>query len=378
MLRLGVIVNPVAGIGGPAALKGSDGVEVQRIAKQRGSASRAAERLQAAFAPLLSRSKELDLVTWGGAMGADALGELGFDVSVLGSPEMAPVMAPAIKTSAADTRLAATAMIAAGIDILVFAGGDGTARDLTEVVPREMPVIGVPAGVKMHSGVFAVRPRDVAELIGLLLDGGLVAAEVAQVRDIDEAALREGRVATRYYGEMSVPRVGGFLQHVKSGGREVESLVLTEIAETLVERITGHSGSIFLGPGSTVAAIKRRLGIEPTLLGFDVLRAGRLVVADADAAMLAACADAATLVVLSFTRGQGFLIGRGNQQLTPAILRKIPRQHICVVATRTKLLSLQGRPLLVDSGDDEVDARLAGIVEIVAGFEDTLLYRVAG
>ncbi len=370
MLRLGIIVNPVAGIGGPAALKGSDGIEVQRIAKQRGSTSRAGERLRAAFALLSSRSSELTLVTWDGAMGHDALVELGLNVEVLGAPQR--------PSSAADTQRAATAMVTAGVDVLIFAGGDGTARDLAEVVPRDVPVIGIPAGVKMHSGVFTVRPRDAAELILLLLDGGLVAAELAQVRDIDEVALREGRVATCYYGELSVPRVGKYLQHVKSSGREVESLVLAEIAEAMAERITDHCGSIFLGPGSTVAAIKRRLGIEPTLLGFDVLRDGRLVVADADAAALAAHTDADTLVVLSFTRGQGFLIGRGNQQLTPAILRAIPRQHICVVASRTKLLSLDGRPLLVDSGDEEVDARLNGIIEIVAGYEDSLFYRVAG
>ena len=368
MLRVGVIVNPIAGIGGPTALKGSDGIEVQRIALARGAVPHAADRLRAAFAPLSSRSAQLRLFAWGGAMGAEALAGLGLPVEVLGMP--------AAPSTAADTRAAARAMLEAGIDLLVFAGGDGTARDLAEVVPPRVPVIGVPAGVKMHSGVFAVTPRDAADVIVRLLDGGLVAADAAEVRDIDEVALREGRVATRYHGTLSVPRVGGHLQHVKSSGREVEELVLAEIAETVAERVAEHSGVVMLGPGSTLAAIKRRLGIEPTLLGFDVMRNGHLLAADADAATLAGYTDASAIVVLSFTRGQGFLLGRGNQQLTPAIVRTIPRGNLWVVGSRTKLLSLEGRPLRVDTDDAELDAHLCGIVSIISGYDDVLLYRI--
>ena len=368
MLRIGVVVNPIAGIGGPTAMKGSDGVEIQRAALARGATPRANERLRAAFAPLLPRSREFALVAWGGAMGADALRATGFDVEVLGKPPE--------NSSAADTRIAARAMVEHGIDLLVFAGGDGTARDLVEALPAHVPVIGVPAGVKMHSGVFVVTPRDAADLIARLLDGGWVAADVAEVRDIDEAALRAGRVATQFHGELSVPRVGGYLQHVKAGGREVEELVLAEIAEEAAKRIATHPATVVLGPGSTVAAVKRRLGIEPTLLGFDVVRDGHLLAADADAARLEELVDEQTVLVISFTRGQGFLIGRGNQQLTPTILRRLARENIWIVASRTKLLSLDGRPLLVDSGADDVDARLRGVVTIISGYEDALFYRV--
>ena len=321
-----------------------------------------------ALAPLRSRAAELEFVTWGGAMGADALTALGFDATVLGVPRS--------PTSAADTRAAAATLAERGIDVLMFAGGDGTARDLTEALPKGIPVIGVPAGVKMHSGVFTVTPRDAGNLIALILDGGLVAADTAEVRDVDEAALREGRVATRYYGELAVARIGGFLQHVKTSGREVEDLVLAEIAESIAERAATHRGALVLGPGSTLAAVKRRLGLEPTLLGFDLMLQDRTVLRDVDAGALRLHVDADTVVVLSFTRGQGFLIGRGNQQLTADMLRIIGRDNIWVAASRTKLLSLEGRPLLVDSGAEDVDAKLRGLVTIVSGYEDALLYRV--
>jgi len=368
MLRIGVIINPVAGIGGPTALKGSDGVEIQRIAELRGAVPSAGERVRAAFAPLLLREADMALVTWGGIMGANVLEGLGFTVNVLGTP--------ASPSTASDTRAAARTMLAQGIDLLVFAGGDGTARDLAEVLPHELPVIGIPAGVKMHSAVFAITPQDASEVIVRLLDGGLVAADTAEVRDIDETALRDGRVATRYYGELSVPRVGGYLQHVKTSGREVEELVLTEIAEAIAERVAGFRGWLLLGPGSTLAAIKRRLGINGTLLGFDLLRDGRLFLADADARSLEQYVDRDTVIVLSFTRSQGFLIGRGNQQLTLPILRLVAKMNIWIVGSRTKLLSLEGRPLLVDTGAPDVDNLLRGIVEITAGYADTLFYRV--
>ena len=369
MLRVGLIVNPVAGLGGAVALKGSDGVDTQRLALARGAVPRAVERVEAALAPLQGRLGELEFVAWGGAMGADVLRSLAIGARVLGEPADPP--------TSADTRAAARAMLDDGVDVLLFAGGDGTARDLAATLPLGLPVIGIPSGVKMHSGVFAITPADVGRILLRLLDGGLVAADVAEVHDVDESALRDGRVAARLYGELSVPRLGGFLQHVKEAGREVEALVLTEIAESIAERVAQQQcGTVALGPGSTVAAVKRRLGIEPTLLGFDVWRAGAAPVADADARALRAVAAANTKWVLSFTRGQGFLIGRGNQQLTADLLRSMPRRNLWVVASRTKLLSLDGRPLRVDSGDADVDRGLCGLIEIVSGYEDALLYRI--
>jgi len=368
MLRVGLIVNPIAGLGGTAALHGSDGTDTQRVALDRGATPRVAQRVQAALAPLRDRLGDFEFFAWGDAMGADVLQAFGVAARVLGEP--------AVPSTPADTCAAARAMAEAGVDVLLFAGGDGTARDLASTLPLGVPVIGIPSGVKMHSGVFAITPADVGRILLRLIDGGLVASDVAEVHDVDEAAMRDGRVATRYYGELSVPRLGGFLQHVKEGGREVEALVLDEIAESIAERVADQRGAIVLGPGSTVAAVKRRLGIEPTLLGFDVWHDGAPTIADADARALRRIADCDTKWVLSFTRRQGFLIGRGNQQLTADVLRTIERPNLWVVASRTKLLSLDGRPLRVDSGDVEVDRRWFGLIEIVSGYEDALWYRI--
>jgi len=371
MLTFGLLINPVAGIGGRAALKGSDGAEVQALARSRGGAARGATRALRALRAAGDAAAAVRWLTWGGAMGEAVLDAAGLAATVLGQPGE--------PSGAADTQDAARALVAAGVHLIVFCGGDGTARDLLEAVDQTVPVLGVPSGVKMHSGVFATTPQAAGDIIAALVEGGLVRRTLAQVRDMDESALRQGTVKPRYYGELAVPEMGGFLQHTKEGGRENEGLALEEIVAEVVERVRGHPGVYLLGPGSSLAAIKQALGMQPTLIGIDVLAAGRQVGVDVDAAwleaMLASTEEPVTLI-LSFTRQQGFLLGRGNQQLSPAVLRRIGRSGLWVVSTRTKLLSLEGRPLLVDTDDAELDQAWSGLVEVITGYEDRMLYRI--
>ena len=371
MLTFGLLVNPVAGLGGAVALKGSDGVATQSRARSRGAVSRGAARARRALAAAGDAAHRVRWLTWGGEMGADVLRAAGITPETLGEP--------ARPSAAADTRRAVAAMLGAGVDLIVFCGGDGTARDVHAEVGPHLPVLGIPAGVKMHSGVFATTPEAAGSIIAALVEGGLVRAAIAEVRDLDEAALRQGVVRPTFYGEMAVPEAGGFLQHTKEGGRENEALAVEEIVAEVAERVADHPGVYVLGPGGTLSAVKSALGMEPTLIGVDVLREGRQIGWDVDAPWLerrlALTAERATLV-LSFTRGQGFLLGRGNQQFSPAVLRRVGREHLWVVGTRTKLLSLEGRPLLVDTDDPDLDQEWSGLVEIVTGYRDSLLYRV--
>ena len=371
MLTFGLLINPVAGIGGRAALKGSDGADIQAEARSRGGTARGRDRALRALAAAGPAARRVRWLTWGGGMGAEALHDAGLSAEVLGRPADVP--------GADDTRRAAAAMRDAGADLLVFCGGDGTARDLLDVLGQSLPVLGIPSGVKMHSGVFATTPEAAGGILRALIEGGLVRAGVAEVRDLDEAALREGQVRPRFYGELAVPEQGGFLQHTKEGGRESEDLALEEIVAETVERIQSEPGIYLLGPGSSLAAVKSALGMTPTLIGVDVLDGDRQVGRDVDAVWLEEYLDRtdrpATLV-MSFTRGQGFLLGRGNQQLTPSVLRRVGRNRLWVLGTRTKLLTLEGRPLLVDTDEPALDADLAGLVEVITGYQDSLYYRI--
>jgi predicted polyphosphate/ATP-dependent NAD kinase len=370
MICVGLIVNPISGIGGRVALKGSDGIAIQQRAARKGGRPRGEARARRALQAAAEATGQVRWLTWGGAMGASVLDGLAIDCQELGTPSQ--------PSTAQDTRRAAQVMVEAGADLLLFCGGDGTARDLQEAIGVRVPVLGIPAGVKMHSGVFATTPEIAGEILQRLVVGGFVRSARADVRDVDEQALRDGRVSTRFFGELLVPEFGGFVQHTKEGGRENESLALAEIVADAVERIqeSPDSVSYVLGPGGSVAAIKQALGMQATLLGMDVYRNGRQIGIDVDAGWLESRLEEPFGLILSFTRRQGFLLGRGNQQLSPAFLRRLDRTRFWVVATRSKLLSLDGRPLLIDTDDAELDRKYSGLVEVSAGYQDRLWYRV--
>jgi predicted polyphosphate/ATP-dependent NAD kinase len=268
---------------------------------------------------------------------------------------------------------------ALGVDLILFAGGDGTARDIFDVVGSSFPVLGIPAGVKMHSGVFAVSPEAAGELLLQLVQGGLVGLMPREVRDIDEEAFRHDQVRSRFYGEMLVPGEGRYLQHTKVGGRESPELVADDIADWLVEHMETDR-TYLIGPGSTTAGIMAKLGLENTLLGVDVVRNGEVLANDADEAtllkLLAAAPDGAAIVV-TVIGGQGNVFGRGNQQFSPDVIRRVGLDNILVVAAKSKIAALEGRPLLVDTNDPELDQELSGWRTVITGYEDRILYRVS-
>lgn len=373
-LHIGLIINPLAGLGGSLALKGSDGQELRELAVKMDACElhRAQDRAERALRLLCDKAGLLSFTCAAGGMGEDALRSLGFVPQVLGRDT-------AGLTSSDDTRSAARQLCDAGVDIIVFVGGDGTARDIYDVVGSAFPVLGVPAGVKMHSGVFALSPEAAGELLLQLLEGGLVGVRLQEVRDIDEEAFRQDVVRSRFYGEMQVPGEGRFLQHTKIGGRESQELVAAEIAAWVVENM--HKGCTYLvGPGSTTAAIMEELGLDNTLLGVDVLRDGQLLVSDADEnALLEALrqAPAGAEIIVTAIGGQGHIFGRGNQQFSPAVIRAVGLDHIMLVASRSKIVSLEGRALLVDTNDPELDQELCGYYQVIAGYDDYILYRVA-
>lgn len=374
VLHIGLVVNPLAGLGGSLGLKGSDGdVLRERLPgltlQQR---HRALDRVERALRPLLAAGDSVRYSTWSGDMGAETLDALGIAHQVVGA-------ADADVTSAADTRQAVQALRAAGVDLILFAGGDGTARDIFDVVGDSFPVLGIPAGVKMHSGVFAVSPEAAGELLLQLARGGLVGLVHREVRDIDEEAFRHDQVRSRFYGDMLVPGEGRYLQHTKVGGRESPELVANDIADWLVEHME-EGRTYLIGPGSTTAAIMARLNLANTLLGVDVVRDGAVLANDADEetllAQLAAAVGGASIVV-TIIGGQGNLFGRGNQQFSPEVIRAVGLDNIVIVAAKSKIAALEGRPLLVDTNDPELDRALCGWRTVITGYEDRILYRVA-
>ncbi|MBV8341443.1 MAG: ATP-NAD kinase family protein [Gammaproteobacteria bacterium] len=363
MRRAGLIVNPTAGMGGSVALKGTDGVYHE--ARRRGARPTAPARAVRTLRTLRSLAPDVLVLTCARPMGEDEVRTSGLAVEAL-----LPVGDP---TTAQDTRRAAVAMIERGVELLLFVGGDGTASDVHAAVEERLPVLGIPAGVKMHSAVFAQTPEAAGMLAARHLTARAAGLERREVMDVDEELLRTGVLAPRLLGYLEVPRDGGLLQRPKRRAsnedgerRALGRAVAAELAPGAL---------VAVGPGTTAGAVMETFGLDHTLLGFDLVRDGTLVAADVQERDLLAHADELH-VVLAPTGGQGFLLGRGNQQLSSAVLRRIAPQRILIVAALERLASLQGRPLLIDVDDPEVSGALCGMRRILTGPGRAAVYPV--
>lgn len=372
MFTIGLIINPYAGIGGAVGLKGSDGAETRERALAKGAELRAPARAELALALLADTQAKIRWVTAAGSMGEDTLKTLGWDADVVYRPA-------AQQSESTDTQQGVRAMLDAGVDLLVFVGGDGTARDVFSVVGDRLPVVGIPAGVKIHSAVYAISPKAAGKILQLLISGQLTTVRHADVMDIDEDAFRQGTVRARRYGEMLVPQQLEYMQAVKMGGKESDDLVLTDIADDIIERME-EDVLYIMGSGTTVAAIMDNLGLENTLLGVDAVVNETLIGSDLTAAELEALLDEfeQAVLILTVIGGQGHIFGRGNQQLSPTVIRRVGREHIWLVATKTKLKALNGRPLRVDTGDDALDEALSGFIQVTTGYHDQTMVAIQG
>jgi len=408
MKKVGLIVNPVAGMGGKVGLKGTDGLAIVEKAVMMGARPEAAAKALIALKALLPIKDQIELVTCSGPMGEEAVLEAGFtprliDPSLLDSPSLeeipkTPSSEEIIKspsplrgegrgggevsslwsTLPAHTEAAAIALAKEPVDLLLFAGGDGTARNIHNALGENtaLTVIGIPAGVKIHSAVYATTPRSAGELARQYLQEGSLPVRQAEVMDIDEDAFRDGRLSARLYGYLPVPCSGSLMQHLKVGGAAAETSTLEAIAEQVTENMQTEVTYI-VGPGSTISPIMEKLGLKNTLLGVDLVRDGKLLAADVgERELLDFIADKPAKIIVTVIGGQGYIFGRGNQQISAAVIRQVGKENIIVVATKEKILALEQNSLLVDTGSEEVNNLLRGYIKVVTGYREELICKV--
>lgn len=345
MRRVGFLVNPIAGMGGRVGLKGTDG-KVEE-ARARGAEPRSPERARRALRALEQANDEVTLLCWGEPMGGTLAGETGLQTDILGKPH-------ASDTSADDTREAVRSFVEAGVEVILFAGGDGTAVDIAETLEaleESIPILGIPAGVKIYSSVFAVTPEAAGEIAA-----DFDRTETREVADIDEEAYRSGDVRSELRALAEVPVAEEVQASKQLAGGTVEGVAAGVTAD--MERETTY----FLGPGSTVGAIKEELGIDGSPLGVDIWRDGQVLCRDAAEEDLLAHLDDPCTIVVSPIGGQGFVFGRGNAQFSPTVIKAA---DIEIVASRAKLDQLG--VLRVDTGDPDLDEALRGWVKVRIG-----------
>ena len=370
MKKIGLIINPLAGIGGPAGLKGSDGPEIQRLARELGVHSAVQTRSEVVLKSLALVREQIVLLTAPAEMGENAAKEMGFTPVVIGEIVSG-------KTTAEDTIRIARQMTEAGIDLLLFAGGDGTARNVAEAVGTGVTVLGIPGGVKIHSAVYAKNPLAAAELSLRYAEGGEMETTGAEIMDIDEDKFRAGTVDAKLYGYMTVLKNRSFMQCCKSGGKS-STEALDEIASDVADYMEAHPERLYVvGSGTTTRSVMDLLGLPDTLLGVDVVERGKLLAADVNEPELYALVRGKpATIILTVIGGQGHILGRGNQQLSPRILREVGLENLLIVADPEKLSSLPGRALVVDSGDSELDKALCGYRAVVTGLGQTTMMKI--
>ncbi len=373
MAKIAFIINPIAGMGGKVGLKGSDGADILRKAKELGAEPVAQDRAFDTIKMIFEMKPEIKWLTCSGEMGEDVLKMAGYRKD----EEYTVVYTTPETTSFEDTNSACGKFEEMNADLILFCGGDGTARDIFTVVGKNIPIIGIPAGVKMFSAVFGVNPRAAAQVVFGFVNGTYSASE-AEIMDIDEEEYRKGNLIAKLFGYALTPYESTLVQFSKSvyDGSD-EDAAKEDIAKYVVEEIQREKDTLFiLGAGSTIEKIGKELDIDKTLLGVDVVKNGELVAKDVNEQRLLTLLEkeGKAVIIVGVIGAQGFVFGRGNQQISPSVLRKVGRDNIRIAATPNKLGNTER--LMVDTGDLEIDKMLSGFHRIIIGYHEMRMVKI--
>ncbi len=366
--RLGLIVNPIAGMGGRVGLKGTDGEDTLKKALSLGAKREAPIKVKKALNYIKKNVPGIEILTYSGDMGKEECTDSGITPTVIGDIDCKI-------TTYKDTEEAALKMVENKVDLLLFAGGDGTARNVYNSVRDKIPVIGIPAGVKIHSAVFATNPLNAGKIVADFFKNRSIELRESEVMDIDEERFREGKVVAKLYGYMKVPYEKEYVQSLKAGGIYSDNICLEGIADYIIDNM--EKDCIYLiGSGTTTRKILERMNLPCTLLGVDIVKDKQLILNDAnEEEILKITKDKKFKIVVSPIGGQGYIFGRGNQQLSPKIINEAGKENITVISTPSKIIGLKGRPLLVDTGDEETDKVLKGYFKVIVGYDETYVYK---
>ncbi|MFX1566921.1 MAG: ATP-NAD kinase family protein [Promethearchaeota archaeon] len=366
MKKIGLIINPIAGMGGTVGLKGTDG-DIYKEAIKMGATPVTPIRANELLSNVKNKNK-ITLLVAPGKMGADVLQDLDMDYTIIGEISK--------DTTKEDTKRIARQLVSESIDLLIFCGGDGTARDIFDSVGLEKPVLALPAGVKMFSSVFAINPRAAAQILDRFIEETIETHE-KEVLDIDEELFRKNILQAKLYGYLKVPKILSLIQSGKTGsgsGRTIEENK-QEIAQFIIENMQDDV-LYFLGPGTTIKAITDNLSLPKTLLGIDAVYNKKVIGKDLNEKGLIELLNKYNnaKIIISPIGGQGFIFGRGNKQITPKILRMIGKENIKIISTVVKMRELDC--LRVDTGDAEIDKLLSGFGKVITGYKEELVVKI--
>lgn len=366
--KLGLIVNPIAGMGGKVGLKGSDGQKALYFARELGAKPESNLKTKQALEHLLHLKDDFDLVTCPGLMGEDVAKDCGITPITIGIHNL--------DTTSEDTIRAASEMKNLGVSLILVAGGDGTARDIHKSIVESIPVLGIPAGVKIYSGIYALTAYYAGKAAAKFLSGDLSAVKLAEIMDIDENAFRNGKLSAQIYGYMYTLDAPTLVQGSKTTTITTEKEEFIGISRELIRLIEKDTYYI-ISSGTTLQPMMDELGLQNTLLGVDIIFNNKLVASDVNENTILEFINARKAkIIVTIIGGQGYIFGRGNQQISSKVIKTIGKENIIVASSSSKLTALSGNPLRVDTGDRDLDNYLSGYMPIITGFKQSHMYKV--
>lgn len=369
MINIGLIVNPIAGMGGAVGLKGTDGREIIEKAKKLGAKPKSSNKAIIALKELEKLKKDIKIITGPNDMGENEAKELGFNVEVIDIKNY--------KFSGTDTINMCRELLKKDIKLLLFVGGDGTARDVYEGVKDKIVTLGIPSGVKIHSPVYAINPKNAGVVVYKYITDKIKSTSMKEVIDLDENIYRKGRVNTKLYGYLRVPLDSLSMQNKKAPTPLSEENAQKSIGLFITDFM--EKDTIYVvGPGTTTKAILDTLNLDSTLLGVDIIKNKKIIKLDANEKdILKITKDNKTKLVITPTGGQGYLLGRGNQQISDQVIKQVKKENIIVVSTLSKIKNLNFKPLYVDTSNVEIDNMLKGYIKIIVGYKDEIIYKIS-
>lgn len=370
MKKIGLVVNPIAGMGGRVGLKGTDGKEILERAKALGAKKEAILKASLALKQFAELKDEFLLYGADGEMGGESAHMAHLDLKTV-------YTSPFRETSSEDTKKLVHTLIKEGVDLIIFAGGDGTARDIYESVGLSLPVLGVPAGCKIHSPVYGRSPENAGKLVREWLEGIPLELVDKEVIDIEEEAFRKDRIETAVYGYLKVPNDSRYLQNLKSSTPQSDRQAQESAALRLIDEMEKDVFYI-IGSGTTPNAIMEELALPYTMLGVDIVYNKALIAKDVnEAGILEQIKGRKARLVITPMGGQGYIIGRGNQQISYKVLSQLAKEDLIIMATQGKLNSLKNSPLLIYSGNEEIDHLFEGYYRVIVSYDKFALKKLA-
>lgn len=371
MVKLGLVINPIAGVGGKAGLKGSDGEETQRLAIEKGGKLESEHKAKRTLEELVEYRDKIEFLTASGKMGENILKDLGFKYKIIEDVTD--------KTTSMDTKRIVKKMVG-NVDLIIFTGGDGTARDVYDSIGSEILVLGIPSGVKIHSAVYANNPESAGKVIrNFIKNPSGINIVQKEVMDLDEKLYRQNIVQTELYGYMSIPYIKNFIQNPKASSKYSDNNI-TGIAEELKNMISENSSDTcyIFSTGSTNFQILNELGQKGSLLGVDVFENNKIVLKDASEYEIFNYIKHKNdiKIITTVIGGQGHIFGRGNHQISPRIINKVCKKNIWIVATASKIYNLDDNILRVDTSDVDLDKKLSGYSKVIVGYQERLNCKV--